>query len=110
MPNQQKAAKKPLTKTQLLSAVADDSGMTKDNVATVFDSLETVIRKQIGKNGAGCITLLGLIKINKDKKPARAAKKGVPNPFKPGELMDVAAKPASNVVKVRALKTLKEMV
>ena len=33
-----------------------------------------------------------------------------PNPFKPGEMMEVKAKPARNVVKVRALKPLKEMV
>ena len=37
------------------------------------------------------------------------AKKGVPNPFKPGELMDVAAKPASIAVKCLALKKLKDM-
>ena len=46
----------------------------------------------------------------KQRKPAQPAKKGVPNPFKPGELMDVPAKPAKNVVKVRPLKNLKEMV
>jgi hypothetical protein len=39
----------------------------------------------------------------------RAAQKGVPNPFKPGELMDRPAKPAYNKVKVRALKLLKDM-
>ena len=32
------------------------------------------------------------------------------NPFKPGELMDVAARPAYNTVKVKALKGLKDMV
>jgi hypothetical protein len=35
--------------------------------------------------------------------------KSLPNPFKPGELMDRAAKPAYNKVKVRALKLLKDM-
>ncbi len=40
---------------------------------------------------------------------ARPAQKGVPNPFKPGELMDRPAKPAYNKVKVRALKLLKDM-
>ena len=42
--------------------------------------------------------------------PTREAKQGVPNPFKPGKLMDVAARPASNKVKVRPLKKLKDMV
>jgi hypothetical protein len=55
-------------------------------------------------------SLPGLLKMVVVKKPARKAKKGVPNPFRPGELMDVAAKPASKVVKVRALKALKDMV
>ena len=36
--------------------------------------------------------------------------KGVPNPFRPGELMDVKAKPASTRVKVVPLKALKDMV
>jgi len=47
--------------------------------------------------------------IQSQKVPAKKAKKGVPNPFKPGELMDVAAKPASTKVKVRPLKKLKDM-
>jgi hypothetical protein len=33
----------------------------------------------------------------------------VPNPFKPGELMDIAAKPATTKIKVRALKSLTDM-
>jgi hypothetical protein len=38
------------------------------------------------------------------------AQKGVPNPFKPGELMDRPAKPAYQKVRVRALKLLKDAV
>ena len=67
------------------------------------------IQKSLGSKGAGAITIPGLVKIEKKQVPARPAQKGVPNPFKPGELMDRPAKPASNKVKVRALKTLKEM-
>ena len=55
------------------------------------------------------IAIPGLVKIEKKRIPARAAQKGVPNPFKPGELMDRPAKPACNKVKVRALKMLKDM-
>ena len=104
--------KKPLTKAQFMSAVADEAGVTKADVAAVWEAVTTVIRKQIGKNrrGPGTVTLPGLLKILKVKKPARPAKKNVPNPFKPGETMDVAAKPATTVVKVRPLKALKDMV
>ena len=51
----------------------------------------------------------GLFKISVVDKPAQPARYGVPNPFRPGETMDVAAKPASRRVKVLALKNLKDM-
>ena len=103
------AAKKPLTKTEILAVIAADTDLTKKQVAAVFDSLSGVIKKSLGRSGAGAITIPGLLKIQKQKVPARTARKGVPNPFKPGELMDVKAKPASTKVKVRALKALKDM-
>ena len=54
-------------------------------------------------------TLPGLVKIEKKHVPAREARSGVPNPFKPGETMTVAAKPATTKIKVRPLKNLKDM-
>ncbi len=105
-----KAAKKPLTKTELLTNIAEASEMSKKEVAAVLEALAEEIRKSLSSRGAGAVSIPGLIKIEKKKVPARPAKKGVPNPFKPGELMDVAAKPASTKVKVRALKNLKDMV
>lgn len=103
------APNKPLTQTQVIAAIAEGTELAKADVKAVFESLEIVIRKQLGPRGAGSIVIGGLVKIEKKKKPARPAKKNVPNPFKPGETMDVAAKPASKVVKVRPLKKLKDM-
>jgi nucleoid DNA-binding protein len=102
------AAKKPLTKSELLANIATATELSKKEVTAVLDALSAEIEKSLGSKGAGAITLPGLVKIEKKKVPARAAQKGVPNPFKPGELMDRPAKPASSKVKVRALKTLKE--
>ena len=103
--------KKPLTKTQFVTQIAEETGLTKKEVSAVLDAQTNVIRKQLtARGGAGAVTIPGLLKIQKHKVPARAAKKGVPNPFKPGELMDVAARPAFTKVKVRALKGLKDMV
>ena len=48
------------------------------------------------------------INPNAPCRPARPARKNVPNPFKPGEVMDVARKPATTRVKVLPLKKLKE--
>lgn len=103
------AAKKPLTKTELLTSIADATELTKKQVAAVLEALGEEIKKSLGNKGAGAITIPGLVKIEKKRVPARAAQKNVPNPFKPGETMDRPAKPAYNKVKVRALKTLKDM-
>jgi hypothetical protein len=84
--------------------------LNRREVSAVLDALSAQISKSLGRRGAGAFTLPGLVKIEKKKVPARPARKGVPNPFKPGELMDVAARPATTKVKVRALKNLKDMV
>ena len=103
------APKKPLTKTEILANIAAATDLTKKQVAAVLESLANEIKNSLGSKGAGAIAIPGLVKIEKKKVPARPAQKGVPNPFKPGELMDRPAKPAYNKVKVRALKLLKEM-
>lgn len=103
------AVSTPLTKSQLYSEIADSTGLQKKEVASVFDELTDVIDRHIRKRGAGQFTLPGLLKIKAVKKPARKAQKGVPNPFRPGELMDIPAKPATMRVKVTPLKKLKEM-
>jgi len=104
------AIRKSMTKSELLTAIATDTELTRKDVGSVLESLSTHIGKSLGRRGAGSFTLPGLVKIEKKKVPARKARKGVPNPFKPGELMDIAARPASTKVKVRALKNLKDMV
>jgi nucleoid DNA-binding protein len=104
------AAKKAPTKTELLNSLAEATDLSKKEIAAVLEALAAEIKKNLGSRGPGMFTVPGLVKIQKKKVPARPAKKGVPNPFKPGELMDVAAKPASTKVTVRALKNLKDMV
>ena len=99
---------KPLTKTELLANIAAATELPKTQVAAVLEALGAEIQKSLSNKGAG-VTIPGLVKIEKKKVPARKAEKGVPNPFKPGELMDRPAKPAYNKVKVRALKLLKDM-
>ena len=104
------ASRKAMTKSELLTAIATDTELTRKDVGAVLESLSTHIGKSLGRRGPGSFTIPGLVKIEKKKVPARKARKGVPNPFKPGELMDIAARPASTKVKVRALKNLKDMV
>ena len=98
-----------MTKTELLEALSTGSNLPKKQVGQVLDLLGEVIGKELGKKGSGMFILPGLLKITRVTKPARKAGKK-PKPFKPGEMMVVKARAAHNVVKVRALKKLKEMV
>ncbi|MFO0917096.1 MAG: HU family DNA-binding protein [Planctomycetaceae bacterium] len=101
-------AAKPLSKSEILNALAESTGLSRKEVASVLDGLGGLIGKNIGKKGPGVFTVPGLMKIQVIVK--EATKAGVrPNPFKPGEMMKVAAKPARRVVKVRPLKSLKDM-
>jgi nucleoid DNA-binding protein len=102
--------KKAMSKSELIGAISDDTELTRREVSSVLESLSHQISRSMGRRGAGVFTLPGLVKIEKKKVPARKARKNVPNPFKPGELMDVAARPASTKIKVRPLKSLKDMV
>jgi nucleoid DNA-binding protein len=74
----------------------------------VFDELEILIERHIKKRATGQFTLPGLMKIEVKRKPATKARKGI-NPFTGEETM-FKAKPARNVVKVRPLKKMKDMV
>jgi nucleoid DNA-binding protein len=103
-----KAVKKPTTKAETFTYIADKTGLTKKDVSAVFESLNTLIRRDIRRTGPGMYTLPGLMKIKVVRKPATKSRKGV-NPFT-GEAMVFKAKPARNVVKVLPLKGLKDMV
>ena len=104
------AVKEAMTKTQLLSEIAENTGLARKEVASVLEQLSAQIERHVKKGAVGTFTLPGLLKIKTVKKPARPAQKHVPNPFKPGEFMDVAAKPATTKVKILPLKKVKDMV
>ncbi len=103
------ARPKAPSKSEVLNNIAASTGMARKDVGAVIDALSNEIKKALSSRGPGMFAIPGLVKIEKKKVPARPARKGVPNPFKPGELMDVAAKKASTKIKVRPLKNLKEM-
>jgi nucleoid DNA-binding protein len=107
---QGRSASKPRTKTQIFDDIASATDLTRSEVAAVFTAMSDLMKKDLGSRGPGEFAVPGLMKILRVSKPSRPARKNVPNPFRPGELMDVAAKPASKAVKVRPLKALKEMV
>jgi nucleoid DNA-binding protein len=100
---------KAMSKSQLVGRIAEETELTKRDVNAVLESLAVQIERSLGRRGPGVFTLPGLVKIEKRKVPARKARRGVPNPFRPGETMDVPARPATTKIKVRALRHLKAM-
>ncbi len=98
---------KPRTKSQVLATLSDNTGLSKKEIGVVFSTLGELIGNDL-KKGPGTFTVPGLMKVTVVRKPATKARKGT-NPFT-GEEMVFKAKPARNVVKVRPLKALKDMV
>jgi nucleoid DNA-binding protein len=94
------------TKSDILAAISKDTGLSKKQVSSVFDSLNGVIKKSLRAHGL--FTLPGLAKLKVVKKPATKAREGV-NPFT-GDKMTFKAKPASKKVRVLPLKNLKGFV
>ena len=107
MAKKKTAIKVPYTKSKLITELADDTGFTRKEITSVLESLTELVERHIKKRSCGTFTLPGLLKIQTIKKPAKKARKGI-NPFT-GEETTFKAKPATTVVKVRALKKLKEM-
>lgn len=101
-------AVKPMSKSDVLNALAEATGLQRKQVAGVFDALSDLISKNVGRKGVGAFAVPGLMKITVQHKPATKARKGI-NPFTKEEQM-FKAKPARNVVRIRPLKSLKDMV
>jgi len=102
------AIQKKYTKTEILNEISENTSISKKEVAAVLEELGVLIERHVKKRAVGEFTLPGLLKIKSVQRPARPARKNVPNPFRPGEMMDIPRKPASTRVKVLPLKKLKE--
>jgi nucleoid DNA-binding protein len=96
------------TKSELMATIAEETGLSKKEVSSVFESLGNQIKKNMGGRGPGKFVVPGLMKLKVVKKPATKARKGI-NPFT-GEETTFKAKPARKVVKIQPLKSLKDMV
>jgi nucleoid DNA-binding protein len=102
------AAKTSMSKSAIMEEIANNTALTKKQVTSVFGELSIIIERHIKKGAVGQFALPGLMKIEVKRKPATKARKGI-NPFT-GEATVFKAKPARNVVKIRPLKKLKDMV
>src|SRR5579875_3899372 len=87
---------KQRSKAEIYSKLAESSGLTKKQVASVFDGLAELIKNDLGKKGPGLFVVPGLLKIKVVRKPATKATRKM-NPFTK-QMQDYPAKPARNVV------------
>ena len=104
-----KAIKEPQTQSQIIESLAEETGLLKKDVRTVLESLAELSHRHIMPRGSGefKIPFMGA-KITRKEKPATKKRMGR-NPAT-GEEMVIPAKPKRKVVKIAALKTLKEAV
>jgi nucleoid DNA-binding protein len=100
------AGMKPPTRNEVYRSVADKTGMARKDVVAVCDALTDVMVKSVKKHGS--FNLLGLMKMTLVKKPAVKGGNMIRNPFT-GEMVPQKPKPASRTVRIRPLKSVKDM-
>ena len=91
---------KPMTKTQLVAALAEEMGSDKKTAGMALDAMTGIITREVGNGGS--VTLSGVGKIYCRERPERLVR----NPA----TGDQFKKPADKVVKVTIAKALKDSV
>jgi len=102
---------KPMTKSDVYNQIAEQTELSKKDVASVFDAMADLIAAELKKGkktDTKQFTIPGLCKIVTKYKPATKEHMGI-NPFTKEETL-IKAKPATQQVKVRPLKGLKDAV
>ncbi|MFD1880417.1 HU family DNA-binding protein [Paracoccus pacificus] len=94
------SAAKPMTKTQLVSAVADQMGGDKKTATAALDAIAAVVSREVASGGA--VTLPGIGKVACRARPERQVR----NP----QTQEMMTKPADKQVKVTVAKALKDVV
>lgn len=91
---------KPMTKTQLVAALADAMGSDKKTAGSALDAVSSIITREVANGGA--VTLPGIGKIACRARPERMVR----NPATGEQIR----KPADKQVKMTIAKALKDSV
>lgn len=91
---------KPMTKTQLVAALAEEMGTDKKSASGALDAITSIVTREVANGGA--VTLPGVGKIMCRARPERMVR----NPATGEQIM----KPADKVVKMSIAKALKDSV
>lgn len=107
--NQLRAISEKQSKIQILKAIANETGLTLKQVKNVFVTAGFLAKCHLIKRGSGEFAIPEMaIKVVRKTKPATKARQGR-NPAT-GETITIAAKPKREVIKIRPLKSLKEVI
>ncbi len=98
--------RKRMTKSQLIEAVANESGLSKKQASAAIEGLDKVVARQLDEKGE--VSIPGLVKLNVVTKPATPEREGI-NPFTK-QPTTFKAKPERKVVKARVFKGLKDSI
>ncbi len=93
-------AQKPMTKTQLVAALAENADMDKAKANRVLDALTEIVTKEVASGGA--VTLPGIGKFACRERPERMVRNPATN--------EQMKKPADRVAKVTIAKQLKDVI
>ena len=96
----QAAPTKPMTKTQLVAALAEEMGSDKKTASAALDAIQSLVARVVSEGGA--LTLPGIGKVACRARPERQVR----NP----QTQEMMTKPADKVVKVTVAKSLKDSV
>lgn len=106
-PKKLTAIKDKYTQTQIIQHLTEETELTAKEIKAVFDSLSQLAKRHVMKRGSGEFRVPGLgVKISRKIKLATKKRRGR-NPAT-GEEIVIPAKPKREVIRVTALKALKE--
>ena len=106
------AAVKPMTKTEVLNSLVDSTELTKKEVSSVLTALGELVGKELSKGAKTAkksFTIPGICKLTTVYKPATKGGEKKINSFT-GEEYITQPKPASQRVRVNAVKAIKDAV
>jgi nucleoid DNA-binding protein len=98
---------KKLTKAQIVSELAERSGLAKNAVSAALEALSALAKRELGPKGPGEILVPHLFKLKAKQTPATKDRPGI-NPFTK-EATVIKGKPASLKVRATPVKALKEL-
>lgn len=99
-------AKKTLTKSAFVGAIAEKNGLSKKQVEGVLDSIVDTIKDQLGGKGPGKFVFPGLARFSLIKVKAKKGGEEKTNPLN-GQKYITKDKPAYNKVNIRPIKAIK---